>query len=87
MKKKTSNFHLSNLNYIKRVTGASFCGFEQYKDKYQVVLIKDGRRIECPLFGTPNDITSDGYKKLLDKLIFGENGENIETIAEKLGTN
>ncbi len=87
MKKKTSNFHSSNLEYIKRVTGASFCGFEQYRDKYQLVLIKDGRRIECPLNGTPDDITYESYKKLLDGLIYGESNENVEAVFNKLGTN
>lgn len=79
-----NNFHSKNLEYIKKVCGASFVGFEQYKNKYQVKFIKDGKETLFALHGEPKDVTQEGYKNLLDLIIYGENGENI---IEKLGTN
>jgi len=82
MKKKTSNYHSANLNYIKKVTGASFCGFQQYKDLYHLRFVKDKVETFYKLNGEPSDITAEGYKKLLDLIIYGENGENV---VDKLG--
>ncbi len=81
-----SNFHSSNLEYIKRVTGASFVGFQNYRDLYHLRFVKDGKETFYKLTGTPNDITGEGYKKLLDLIIYGERGENVEAVANKLGT-
>lgn len=81
---KPKSFHSSNLEYIKRITGASFVGFQNYQDLYHLRLVKDGNETFYKLHGTPDDITQEGYKNLLDLIIYGENGENI---LEKLGTN
>lgn len=79
-----SNYHSSNLAYIKRVTGASFVGFQSYKNDYHLRFVKNGKETLYHLTGTPNDVTPQRYKELLDLIIYGENGENV---LEKLGTN
>lgn len=78
------NYHSKNLEYIKRVTGASFVGFQNYKDIYHLRFVKGGIESFYKLHGTPNDITPEKYKELLDLIIYGENGQNV---LEKLGTN
>ena len=79
-----NNFHSRNLNYIKIVTGASFVGFQNYKDIYHLRFVKDKKETFYKLTGYPNDITQEGYQKLLDLIIYGEGGKNI---IDKLGTN
>jgi hypothetical protein len=79
-----NNFHSQNLNYIKKITGASHVSFQNYKDMYHLRFIKDGKENFYRLHGEPNDITQERYKDLLDLIIYGENGQNI---IEKLGTN
>lgn len=79
-----SNYHSKNLAFIKKVTGASFVGFENYRDTYRLRFIKGGKETQYKLFGTPDDITPEKYKELLDLIIYGENGQNV---LEKLGTN
>lgn len=81
---KPRSFHASNLEYIKKVTGASFVGFQNYKELYHLRFVKDGNETFYKLHGTPNDITKEGYKDLLDLIIYGTNKENI---LDKLGTN
>lgn len=81
---KPKPFHASNLEYIKKVTGASFVGFQNYKELYHLKFVKDGVETFYKLHGTPNDITKEGYKDLLDLIIYGKNKENI---LDKLGTN
>ncbi len=81
---KPKSFHAANLEHIKKITGASFVGFQNYQDLYHLKFVKDGRETFYKLHGTPNDITQEGYDKLLDLIIYGENKENIVT---KLGTN
>ena len=78
-----SNYHNRHLNYIKKITEASFVGFQNYKDVYHIRFVKDGVETFYKLEGTPNDITDEGYKNLLDLIIFGEGGNPIN----KLGTN
>lgn len=81
---KPKSFHTSNLERIRRVTGASFVGFQNYKDLYHLRFVKDNIETFYKLHGTPKDINQEGYDKLLDLIIFGEEKENI---LDKLGTN
>lgn len=80
----SKNFHTKNLEYIKKITGASFVGFQQYQDLYHLRFVKNGVESFYKLHGKPSDITQEGYKNLLDLIIYGKDGENILT---KLGTN
>lgn len=68
---KKLNYHSQSLEYIKKITGASFVGFQRYKDMYHLKFIKDKKESFYKLTGTPNDITPEGYKKLLDLIIYG----------------
>lgn len=81
---KIKPFHASNLEYIKRITGASFVGYQNYQDLYHLRFVKDGKETFYKLHGTPSDMTSEKYRDLLNLIIYGENGENI---ISKLGTN
>ena len=81
---KPKPFHASNLEYIKKVTGASFVGFQNYNELYHLRFVKDGVETFYKLNGTPNDITREGYRDLLDLIIYGTKKENI---LDKLGTN
>ena len=77
-----SNFHNKNLNYIKKITEASFVGFQSYQGIYHIRFIKDGVETFYRLEGTPDDITQEGYKNLLDLIIFGEAGSPLNRLGQ-----
>ena len=87
MKNKIKSIHTKNLEHIKKVTGASFVGFQNYKDLYHLRFVKDKKETFYKLTGHPNDITAEGYKKLLDLIIYGDKEANIEQNTNKLGSN
>jgi hypothetical protein len=77
---KPKPFHASNLEYIKKITGASFVGYQNYQDLYHLRFVKDGIETFYKLHGSPDDMTSEKYKDLLNLIIFGEKVENkLET--------
>lgn len=65
MKKQKSNYHNFYLTKIKKLSGASFVGYEQYKNQYQLKVVVDGKTQYYALTGTPTDVTPERYNELL----------------------
>lgn len=64
----SSSYHTKWLNTIKKELGASYVAFEQTREHYRVKVIKDKEVKYANLTGTPQDITVQGYVKLLEQL-------------------
>jgi hypothetical protein len=65
---KKSNYHSFYLNEIKRQSGASFVGYEQYKNDFKLKVIVDNVPQYFALTGTPQDVTPERYNELLRAL-------------------
>jgi hypothetical protein len=63
-------FHSYWKNLIfKFVKDCSYVGFEQYKNTFFIkIRNKDKKEIVFELAGTPDDMTSESYKKLLKEI-------------------
>lgn len=68
---KPKSIHTSNLEYIKKVTGATFVGYQNYQDLYHLRIVKNGNETFYKLHGTPNDMTQEKYNDLLNLIIKG----------------
>jgi hypothetical protein len=62
------NYHNFYLNEIKKRSGASFVGYEQYKNEYKLKVIVDKIPQYFALTGTPQDVTPERYNELLRAL-------------------
>jgi hypothetical protein len=62
--------HQYFLNLIKTTVGCSFVGYEQYKESYNLKIIKNKgeKAIYVPLTGTPEDVTPQSYAKVIQDL-------------------
>ena len=63
------DYHQIFLNNIKKQVGASFVGYEQYKDEYQLKLIIDKQPLYFKLEGKPSDVTPQRYSELLSLIL------------------
>lgn len=81
---KPKSLHIANLEYIKKITGASFVGYQNYQDLYHLRIVKDGNESFYKLHGTPNDMNQQKYNDLLNLIV---NGFARDQIIPKTGTN
>lgn len=81
---KPKSIHTANLEHIKKITGATFVGYQNYQDLYHLRLVRNGVESFYKLHGTPNDMTQKKYDDLLNLII---NGVSKEHIIPKLGKN
>lgn len=62
-------YHQIFLENIKKQIGASFVGYEQYRDTYQLKVIKNKKPIYFKLEGKPSDVTPQRYSELLNLIL------------------
>lgn len=72
-------FHKKWLDYLKRVTGASFVAYERYKDNYTIKVKGVGE--ETYFIEVPNikELTEEDYKEMAWKINTEQNTISSET--------
>lgn len=62
------DYHSYNLGVIKNKLKASYVAFQKSKNIYHLKVVKDGNPRYFILQGTPDDVTEQRYKELLELL-------------------
>ena len=58
---KLLNLHSIFLNRIRKNIGASFVGFENYRDKYSIRIIRGDKTDYFPFVGNPSQANVNSY--------------------------
>ena len=68
-------FHKKWLDHVRKSIGASYLAYEEYGGLYDLKAVINGKTIKVKLEGTPQDVTSESYKNLINQFLGLENGQ------------